>query len=149
MIFIYFLIAFYELQLATNVIGQPNFTANYKNQALPYPERYTLNLPFGVWVTTAGKVAISDTGNNRILIYNSIPQTPNAPADIVIGQDNFTSRSTGTTAKNLNSPNGIYIDENYLMVADTKNNRVVIFEAPYHTGMAAKYVIGQPTFTTN
>lgn len=146
---IVFLFGFYEIQNATNVIGQPNFTAYYKNQALTQPESYTLSNPFGVWVTTAGKVAIADTGNNRVLIFNSIPQNPDASADIVIGQTNFNDKSLGTASNKLNSPHGVYFDENYLMVADKGNNRVLIFKAPYSTGMSASHVIGQPDFTTN
>ena len=38
---------------------------------------------------------ISDMGNNRVLIYNSIPTTNYAPADVVIGQKDFNTHDTG------------------------------------------------------
>ena len=34
---------------------------------------------------------VADTDNNRVLIWNSIPTTNGANADLVLGQDNFTT----------------------------------------------------------
>jgi hypothetical protein len=36
-------------------------------------------------------LAVADTSNNRILIWKSIPTTFGQPADIVLGQKDFTS----------------------------------------------------------
>ena len=39
------------------------------------------------------KVYVVDQGNNRVLIWNSLPRDTGQPADVVIGQKDFTSRS--------------------------------------------------------
>ena len=46
--------------------------------------------PQGVWVQN-GKLFVADTGNNRVMIWNSIPSKNNQPADLVLGQPNFTT----------------------------------------------------------
>ncbi len=72
------------------VIGQPNMGATQINQGLGSPTSQTLDQPTGVWADE-GRVYISDFSNNRVLVYNSIPVTNNAPADAVLGQPVFTT----------------------------------------------------------
>jgi sugar lactone lactonase YvrE len=68
-------------------------------------------------------------------------------ASIVIGQPSFVTNTVPLTptAASLNHPMGIALDyDNNLVVADSDNNRVLIFEGPLETGQAAAWVIGQP-----
>src|SRR5258705_10431531 len=74
---------------AETVIGQPDFTSNTKNQCnCTTPAANTLNIPEFV-ATDGTKLFISDFSNNRVLIYNTLPTTNNASADVVVGQVDF------------------------------------------------------------
>src|ERR1019366_381430 len=84
-------------------------------------------------------------------IWNRIPTTNNAPADVVVGQPNFTSTSLpGNTpnAKSMRGPQGVWIQNGKLYVADTQNNRVLIYNhIPTGNGAAADVVLGEPDLT--
>jgi hypothetical protein len=112
------------------VIGQPDFTSNLVNQG-GGPAANTLYLPYAGLFSDGKRLFINDADNSRVLIYNSIPTSNNAPADVVIGQANFTSNSTdqgGNVAANtLNIARGLYSDGKRLFIADHTNNRVLIY----------------------
>jgi len=115
------------------VIGQQNFTSQIANQTgAANVNANTLYNPFGVF-SDGKRLFITEFNNNRVLIYNSIPTTNNASADVVIGQQNFTSQTENQTgaanvkANTLYSPRGIFSDGKRLFIADTANNRVLIF----------------------
>ena len=97
-------------------------------------------------------VVVADTDHNRVLIWNRIPTSNNAPADVVVGQQTFNTASVpGNTpnAKSMRGPQGVWIQNGRLYVADTQNNRVLIFNRiPTSNGVAADVVLGQPDFTT-
>jgi uncharacterized protein (TIGR03437 family) len=103
-------------------------------------------------------LAVADTDNNRVLLWNHIPaqgssSSPmyNQPADIVLGQPDFTHNvpASPPTAKSMRGPNGVWFQNGKLFVADTQNNRVLIYNSiPTASGAAADIVIGQPNFTT-
>jgi len=110
------------------------------------------------WVSGGGfsdgaKLFIADSGYNRVLIYNSIPTTNNASADVVIGQPNKTSSTAnngGISAKSLSGGGKLYSDGTRLFVADSGNHRVLIFTSIPTTDFAsADVVIGQPNMTSN
>lgn len=97
------------------------------------------------------KLIVSDFGNNRVLIWNSIPTVNGQNADVVIGQTSFTTNASGVTASNLNGPTGISMSPaGQLFISDYNNNRVLVFNSiPNVNGASANFVIGQTTFTTN
>ena len=133
---------------ATVVLGQPDFTTATVNiQATPT----TLRLPTAV-ASDGVHVVVADTDHNRVLIWNRIPTSNNAPADVVVGQQTFSTASVpGNTpnAKSMRGPQGVWIQNGRLYVADTQNNRVLIFNRiPTSNGVAADVVLGQPDFTT-
>jgi hypothetical protein len=102
-------------------------------------------------VSLSGRVAIADTAANRVLIWNSYPALATGqPADLVIGQPNFTSStSTSITASNLLQPKAVAWFGEKLLVADTARNRILIWNNPTANGQAADMVLGQGTsFTT-
>ncbi len=103
-------------------------------------------------VATDGSVlAVADTDNNRVLIWKTIPTTNNQNADVVIGQPDFTHASTAATpsASTLRGPQGVWLQGGKLLIADTLNNRVLIYNAiPTSNGAAANVVLGAPDFTT-
>src|ERR1019366_7346393 len=133
---------------ATLVLGQPDFATPTGN---PAPTSTTLRLPTAV-VSDGVHLVVADTDNNRVLIWNPIPTSNNAPAAVVVGQPNFTSTSLPgniPNAKSMRGPQGAWIQNGRLYVADTQNNRVLIFNRiPTSNGAAADVVLGQPDFTT-
>jgi uncharacterized protein (TIGR03437 family) len=108
-----------------------------------------MTLPQGV-SSDGVRLAVADTGNSRILIFNSIPTTNGANADLVLGQPNFTSSLPGTTQNTMRSPNGVTFALGKLFVADTYNHRVLIFNSvPTSSNANADIVLGQPNFTSH
>ena len=133
---------------ATVVLGQPDFTTATENLAATPT---TLRLPTAV-ASDGVHVVVADTNHNRVLIWNRIPTSNNTPADVVVGQQSFTTTTVpGNTpsAKSMRGPQGVWIQNGRLYVADTQNNRVLIFNRiPTSNGAAADVVLGQPNFTT-
>jgi hypothetical protein len=136
------------------VLGQPSFKAPDYN-AIPRPGRATLRVPTAV--ASDGRIlAVADTDNNRVLIWNSIPTSNNQPADVVVGQPNFDTNTLPNpgdftpTARSLRGPQGVWIQGNRLFVADTGNRRVLIFNSiPAQNAASADLVLGAPNFTTS
>jgi uncharacterized protein (TIGR03437 family) len=124
-----------SLQVANLVLGQSSFTSKIQDAS-----QSTMNLPYGLalfngptGVSNAGGLAVSDPVHNRILIFDKPAGgdfTSGQAASIVLGQQNFTSTSvpaTATTAS-LNGPHLIASDtSDFLYVADTYNNRLLVF----------------------
>lgn len=110
------------------VVGQSDFLSCNPNQGLSNPTAQTLNQPFGTTVDSSGRLFVADRTNRRILIYNSIPTSNNAPADFVIGQPDFTSATAQTaSASTLSGTRMLAVNGNTLYVADGDNNRILIF----------------------
>ena len=99
-------------------------------------------------VHASRSAVVPDFGNNRVLIYEQ-PLSSGQPATTVLGQPDFATTSSGGTASKLNGPNGVSADgPGNLYVADTNNNRVLRFNTPLASGMAASIALGQPDLTT-
>jgi len=131
---------------ASVVIGQPDFSKT--DIALT---QAGLRRPTAV--ATDGRVlAVADTDNNRVLIWNSIPTTNGTPASVVVGQPNFTSNALPQplpNSRSMRGPQGVWIQNGKLYVADTQNHRVLIYNSiPTANGAAADVVLGQPDFNT-
>src|SRR5512136_1839618 len=76
--------------------------------------------------------------------------TLNTIGDRVFGQPDFTSSASGVSDHALSSAAGVALDlSGNLYVADTLNNRVLVFNAPLSSGENAAVVLGQPDFTSN
>lgn len=126
-------------------LGQPNFTSGTANQG--GIGAATLQLPYGIW-TDGTKLAVTDTTNNRVLLWDTFPTVNRPAASRVIGQSDFTSNAAGTSNARLNAPESVASDGTKLVVADTQNNRVLIWNSwPSTDGVAADLVLGQPNFT--
>jgi len=130
---------------ANVVLGQTNFTTIDPTLK---PTRTGLRNPTAV-ASDGVRLIVADTDSNRVLIWNTIPTQNNQPADVVLGQPDFT---TGTSlnppsAKSMSGPEGVWLQGGKLFVADTHNNRVLIFNSiPTTNGAAADVVLGQPGF---
>lgn len=79
-------------QPADWVIGQPDFNHEGQN-AKGTPGRATLSVPTGICVCGEG-LAVADAWNHRVLIWKKLPEDSNVPADLVLGQANFSDNET-------------------------------------------------------
>ncbi|MBN1491260.1 MAG: NHL repeat-containing protein [Phycisphaerae bacterium] len=94
---------------------------------------------------------VADTGNNRVLCYRNPIETDRI-ADIVLGQPDFTSAAAnagGLGAGSFQAPMGVAILGNHLVVADSGNHRILIFDNPPENNGAASRVLGQDGSFTN
>ncbi len=115
---------------------------------------FAMNYPSGVW-SDGTKLLVTDGSNNRVLGWNSFPTSNNQPADFVLGQADFTSNecNLGSDAPNAeslcNNYEGIFSNGRQIFVADSDNNRVLVWnDWPTENGVAADLVLGQPDFTS-
>ena len=124
------------------VLGQADF-----NSAEDQPASNTsLRDPTAVF-SDGVRLIVTDLGHNRVLIYNQIPTSNNAPADVVVGQPDFTTDTAGTGPASLNFPRYALTDGTRLFIADTGNNRVLVFnQIPTSDGTPADLVLGQKDF---
>jgi len=136
--------AFSNGQAASLVIGDPSLTS-FK----PGATSTGLVGPYALAFDSGHNLWVADAFGNRILEYKA-PFTTGEAASVVIGQSSFTTLAPATTSTGLNTPNGLAFDPGgNLWVADSSNDRVLEYKAPFSTGEAASLVIGQPNFTTN
>ena len=121
------------------VLGQADF-----NSAEDQPASSTsLRDPTAVF-SDGVRLIVTDLGHNRVLIYNKIPTTNNAPADVVVGQPDFTTETANNGPASLNFPRYALTDGTRLIIADTGNNRVLVFnQIPTANGTPADSVLGQ------
>lgn len=134
------------------LIGQPDFGREGRNgKGEPGPA--TLNVPtavaFGV-NPASGKyfLVVADAWNHRLLIWNKIPTQNNQPADLVLGQKDFSAmqinRGGNVGPDTLNWCYGVAIINGRLVVGDTGNRRVLIWnDMPEQNGQPADMVVGQ------
>lgn len=133
---------------ADGVLGQGSFTTNVAGTAAD-----SMNAPSSVYVDGSGRLWVADRANNRVLKFNGAAAKANgAAADGVLGQADFTSKTSGTTATTMSAPWGITVDGGgRLWVADRSNSRVLRFDSASTkvNGAAANGVLGQTLFTTS
>lgn len=135
------------------VLGQANMTTAVANAGGVTAS--TLNSPSGIFAD-ASRLFVTDYNNNRVLVWNSIPATNGAPADVVIGQPSMTtavknndgSGNSVVSAKGLNRPNFVHVDGTKLFVADGGNARVLLWNVVPSGFVAADAVLGQPSFAS-
>jgi uncharacterized protein (TIGR03437 family) len=124
------------------VIGQPDFVSFFddnstalcasngtdanSNKTYPFLCEKTLAFPRFV-ISDGTRLYIADGGNDRVLIYNTIPTSNAAAADIVLGQPDFTSDSPADGAAQMYTPTSLAWDGTNLYVADNFNRRILAF----------------------
>ncbi len=108
------------------------------------PTAGTMNMPLGVAVA-GSRMAVADTYNNRVLLFNRVPTANGATADIVLGQADATGHAPGCGPGQMYLPFGVALTaEGRVLVADTINNRVLVWHRwPERHGQPPDTVIGQ------
>ena len=130
---------------ATVVLGQPDFVSTaFANTQTGF------RTPTAV-ATDGTVLAVADTANNRVMIWKSIPTVIDQPADLELGQPDFNTILQGSQVvvdnRTLRSPQGVWIQNGKLFVADTQNHRVLIWNSiPAVNRQPADLVLGQASF---
>ena len=128
---------------AAFVLGQADFTSSVQGDAA--------NQLGGPQATVApnNMLVVDEFYNHRVLIWKTLPTANQVPADIVVGQAGFGTHNSGCTSNSLNAPETSSVGGGKLVVADSSNNRVMIWtKLPKKNGRPAKIVLGQKNFTT-
>ena len=153
------------------VLGQADFTTalvNYPSGSANSPTSTSLNRPVGLVVDANGNLYVADSLNGRVLRFPApfaYTGTAPEPADLVLGQSNFTTTIIDPTANGMAAPYGLAFSPscntptqacaapNGLVVSDEYDNRVLYipttngsFTAGADNGKAATVVFGQSSF---
>jgi uncharacterized protein (TIGR03437 family) len=156
-----------SLTTADMVIGQPDLKTseiNYPNGLVGQPTATGLFNPIGVVVDNNGNLYVADSGNGRVLRFPapfSQPAGHQATANLVLGQNSFTSFIQNASANSMHTPWGVALfagsDANAtplaggLAVSDPFYNRVLFFKkgasGDFTSGQAAYLVVGQSSFS--
>lgn len=141
-----------EFQKPDVVLGQPAKAETGRN-ASGGVTAASLFYPSGIW-SDGTKLILADAWNHRVLIWNTMPTEDGQPADVVLGQPDFTSNDPNVagishppSAQSLNWPYGVFSDGQRLWIADTGNRRVLYYDRmPDQSFAPADRVIGKPDF---
>lgn len=139
----------------------PNDSPGTIDTVLGQPDKITsgstcsssgLNEPESLWVVD-DKLFVADGLNNRVLIWLSIPTIDGVEPDLVLGQyemDECDANSHGLGAGSLSFPTAVWSDGNKIVVSDTNNYRILIWNNfPTINGQEADIVLGQVDFFSN
>ena len=112
----------------------------------------SLNVPTGI-ASDGTSLVVADAWNHRVLIWKQIPTVQNQPADVVLGQADFSdalaNRGDVVGADTLHWCYGVAILQGNLVVADTGNRRVLGWQGiPSENGAPADFVLGQNSFSS-
>jgi len=136
---------------ANMVIGQPDFSSGLLNQGNAFPSANTMNRPEGVTVSE-NRMFVADSSNNRVLVFNHIPTTMNASADVVLGQPDFISSAAnngGLGPTSMTYPIKLAVERSVLAVSDWTNNRVLFWnQIPISINQPPTFVLGQNDFSS-
>jgi uncharacterized protein (TIGR03437 family) len=122
------------LPAADLVLGQPNF-----NTRITDPSNASMAAPYGLAFSGTNGLFVSDLTDNRVLYipFNDTTNrtfkggTSGLSATKVFGQPDFTTITQGSGLNQLSGPHHISSDSSgQLYVADSGNNRVLIFPDP-------------------
>lgn len=134
--------------VADEVWGQDTFSGRTANKGLSQPNASTLSLinsspwqtlTIGLDIDQSGNLWVTDPGNNRVLRYpRNTDGTISKTTDIVLGQTDFSSTSSGTSLSKMYNPSAVGAHpDGRIFVADTENNRILVFTPPFVNGQPA------------
>ncbi|MBM3466007.1 MAG: hypothetical protein FJX76_28295, partial [Armatimonadetes bacterium] len=115
------------------VLGQPDFTQNNSGAG-----RHQLNWPGNVAITPDGqRIAVADTENDRVLVWNSFPTSNAQPADLVFelgglsdgGGADRPGSSRRFSGMRLGWPWGVWTDGAKLAVVATRGAAVLVWNS--------------------
>lgn len=117
--------------------------------ALPdaQPTASQLYAPRGVWCDDRTLV-VADSGNHRVMLWHGLPSDDGHPADVVLGQPDFTSEGAAAGGRGprrgLHLPTGVLVHDGRLVVCDAWHHRLLVWDGiPDSLDAAPAYAIGQ------
>lgn len=132
------------------VLGQPDGTHREENRggaAGPASFRWPHDI-----AGDDDQMLVADAGDHRILGWSPHPEA-DRPADIVVGQPDFSSVAEWPygphTGDRFRFPYAIGLDGRRLTIADTANNRILLWDGVPADGRPADHVLAQPDFASN
>jgi uncharacterized protein (TIGR03437 family) len=145
-----------EFAIPDRVIGQVNFNSRAANGGQPGPTERGLHtattsdvFQVGLLLDSAQNLWVSDPNNHRVLRFPASELTGNNPrADLVLGQQNFNTRTTqtGPSARVLktilNFPSGLAMDPGGRLYVADSHSRVVVYVPPFRDGLEASRIAG-------
>jgi hypothetical protein len=112
------------------VLGQSDMTACDHNVAAYYPSAQAMNMPYALAVLGA-RLVVADTANSRLVGFGETPMA--GQADRLSAQPDFATKGDnrwGISGRDtLCWPYGLSARGSTLAIADSGNNRVLIWEA--------------------
>lgn len=140
-----------ELDAADVVLGQPDASSREENRGAAVASD-SFRWPHGFAGTGDGGLIVTDAGNHRLLRWDVHPDA-DRPADAVLGQLDFANGTEFpyvSQAGRLRFPYGVSSVDGELAIADTANNRILIFSSTSAVRDELPVaVLGQPTFAGN
>jgi uncharacterized protein (TIGR03437 family) len=128
-----------SLEPADRVLGQANFTSKITD-----PSASTMAAPYGLALSGTNGMLVSDVKLNRVLYFpmtnGDLTSPQGETATVVFGQQQFNSGTKATTIDDtvMTSPRHVAADTSgRAYVADTGNNRVMVFGDPHDPGTAS------------
>lgn len=141
-------------QPADVVIGRSAFGLGLSDGTADPPTNVSMKFPIGVW-SNGTRLYVTDSGNHRVMVWNTFPTTNGAPCDFVLGQTAFnanTANAGGATANaiGVQTPYKAIEANGQLFISDSVNHRVVVHSPiPTASGEAADAVLGQDNLNSN
>jgi DNA-binding beta-propeller fold protein YncE len=132
---------------ATNVLGQPNYSASATATT-----QNGMNTPRGLAYDSAGtRLFAADNQNNRVLTYDVAAITNGENAVNVLGQADYATATAADTQVGMRGPQGILYDSgrSRLFVAQNGSHRVTAYDVTAIVdGESATNILGQGTYTS-
>ena len=134
-----------NFQSADQVLGQSDFVTRFDEV-----DQTSFSQGYDAVAIVNDYLYISDTDNNRVLGYNSVPTENEPEADFVLGQSDFDSSASGAGSSSLNEPQSIDSDGKQFFIVDYRNSRVLVYNSqPVASPGIADFVLGQDDFGEN
>ncbi|MGA1598745.1 MAG: hypothetical protein ACO4AU_06815 [bacterium] len=110
------------------VLGQPDFDTSDENRGST-PDRASMRWPHALTLW-GGKLCLADAGNNRVLIWDGVPERSLEPCSWILGQPDGQSVDHNQSSywprpDTLNMPYALWGWKDWLLVADTANSRLL------------------------
>jgi hypothetical protein len=120
----------------SSVLGQADATGHDHNRGDYYPTDQALNMPYAV-ASAGDRLVVADTANSRLLSWSS-PESE--AADRLAGQPDFAAKGDNRwglpVRDSLCWPYGLSVRGSTLAIADSGNNRVLIWGLASEQGLS-------------
>ncbi len=126
-------------QNANSVIGQTWFFSNSEGVSST-----TMSRPRDVTIGSNNEVFVADANNNRILVWTSAITVSGQAANLVVGQTNFTTSTSGTNSTKFSLPVAVVSVGNTTLITDIQNNRLMGYSSRITSNNpTASFTLGQ------